>query len=79
MDDGKISNPLVRVIVKGMKDDVPQLIHKCPFYGHYVLPDTKPNKDFGTIFPLGVYRFVVKVVDQNKNEINVSLLLEKTE
>lgn len=79
VDDGKNANPFVRRTMQLLKQDVPQLIHSCPLKGRYDFDNVRPNKSFGTMFPVGFYRFTIKSLDENENEISFAFLLEISE
>lgn len=73
---GKSSNALVKSLLKAFKENCPQLFMRCPLSGHFELLNVKANKELISIYPVGLFRFVLKTSDSRNITLTVSILLE---
>lgn len=78
MQEGKSSNPMIRTVLSTAKNMVPELLHKCPYVGHYEVIDAKPMKDLLVLAPTGVIRANIKLSDGNNTEVFISFLTKIT-
>lgn len=77
MSGTKSANMLLKSLIEAVKDQCPQIFHKCPYEGIHDLTNiTMPKKIIG-IFPNGIFRTNVTITDDvSKTFISFSILLE---
>jgi hypothetical protein len=69
----KTKNSVLKSILKSLHQIVPQFFHSCPFLGRFEVLNQKPIKGIISMFPLGMTRLRIVVIE--KNQVTLTLLV----
>lgn len=76
VDGSKNANPILKSIVRMMKEFSPRIVKKCPLSGVYEGSNIKPVKDLLGMLPHGQFLLQFRTVDANKIILTCDVLLE---
>jgi hypothetical protein len=76
MQDGKSSHVMIRTVVNAARKVVPELVQRCPYFGHYEIINAKPLKELLVLSPTGVIRTNAKFIVGDKATVLFSFLIE---
>lgn len=63
MSESKQPNGLIRHVLHQLRENCPELVQKCPYYGHYQMIERKFNSIFASFYPAGIYRMHAQLTD----------------
>lgn len=76
---GKNINGLLRGLIEAVKEKNPNIFQTCPYRGHYEIINAFINKNFLSIYPIGIWRADLNITDETtKVQITMSIILEIT-
>lgn len=58
-----------KFLIETLRLSAPQFFHGCPYFGVHDMPNIKPTKQFIEIFPVGIFRLIVRFYDKSDASI----------
>lgn len=68
-----------RMLLEVLKLVFPQLLHKCPHFGHYEIVNANIGRQYVEVYPVGYYRYNINFTDASNKKLGFLSFTMKVE